>query len=428
MNLYATAQSEGLYSFFDTIRTAMRRAFSFAFILLTIQPNGRAQSSTPVFGTTVVIPSGLRGEIYFLQPNSKRLPGFSSLDPVGTVYTSQLNVTPRQFSQGFPGVTDRIEWFAIDYTGRFWIENPDQYVFALTADDGAKLYIDGRPVIDNDGIHEPQRRTAAVPLSGGIHRIRVSYFQGPRFAIALVLEVKAPDGPFHVFNTDEFRPPANPAEWKYRNADDPDAAAAPVYATDRPVPAKARTAFLAGATALADGNLHVAEKEFGRAVKMDAGYAGAWSCLGDVWDLKAVSEQARAAWERAVAADPGYAPAAVHLSYISLEQHADQEALRVTSAAIAAGVKENPLILFYDAVANAHLGHAEAAEKSARNALRLDSANEVPRAEYLLGMLLADKHDRAEAIEHLRRYLALAPAAPEAADVRKEITELGGSY
>jgi ATP-binding cassette subfamily F protein 3 len=38
-----------------------------------------------VFGTTVVIPSGLRGEIYFLPPNTKKLPGFSSLDPVGTV-------------------------------------------------------------------------------------------------------------------------------------------------------------------------------------------------------------------------------------------------------------------------------------------------------------------------------------------------------
>jgi tetratricopeptide (TPR) repeat protein len=79
-------------------------------------------------------------------------------------------------------------------------------------------------------------------------------------------------------------------------------------------------------------------------------------------------------------------------------------------------------------VANAHLGNREAAEKSARTALRLDSANEVPRAEHLLGMLLAEKHDAPEAVEHLRRYLELAPGASDAAEVQKEIAELGGSY
>jgi tetratricopeptide (TPR) repeat protein len=406
----------------------MQRAFCFAMLLLALQPNGRAQSSEPVFGTTVVIPSGLRGDIYFLPPNTKKLPGFSSLDPVATVYTSQLNVTERQFTEGFPGVTDRIEWFAIDYKGRFWIENPGPYAFALTADDGAKMYIDGRLVIDSDGIHEPQRRTAAVPLNGGIHRIRVSYFQGPRFAIALVLEVRAPNGPFHVFNTDEFKPPANPAEWKYKNPSDPEAAAAPANTAEAPVPMKARKAFLAGVTALADGDLREAQKELDRAVKMDTGYARAWSCLGVVWDLKAVSEEAQAAWEKAVAADPGYAPAAAHLSYMRLAQHEDRDALRVTSAAIAAGATQNPLIYFYDAVANAHLGNRDAAEKSARAAARLDSANEVPRAEHLLGMLLAEKHQTTEAVEHLRRYLALSPGASDAADARKEIAELAGSY
>ncbi len=194
------------------------------------------------------------------------------------------------------------------------------------------------------------------------------------------------------------------------------------------VPRKARKAFLAGAAALADGNLRAAEKELSRAVKMDPAYARAWSCLGVAWDQKAAAEQARAAWEKAVAADPGYAPAAAHLSYMRLVQHQDREALRVTSAAIAAGAKENPLIFFYDAVANAHLGNREAAEKSARAALRLDSANEVPRAEHLLGMLLAEKHDTAEAVEHLRRYLALAPGASDAAEARKEIAELGSCW
>jgi PA14 domain len=125
--------------------------------------------------------------VYHIRPGSKFLPHFQALDPRGVIYTSSLNVPPRSFKEGFPGVTNRFEWFAIDYKGRFWIEKPGTYQFALTSDDGAKLYIDDELVVDNDGLHPPEVKTARFGLSGGIHRIRVSYFQGPREEVALIL-------------------------------------------------------------------------------------------------------------------------------------------------------------------------------------------------------------------------------------------------
>jgi hypothetical protein len=141
------------------------------------------------------------------------------MKPVGTIYTTALNVPTRDFTQGFPGVTKRFEWFAIDYTGRFWIQKPGVYEFNLTSDDGAKLYIDGRESIDNDGQHPPVTRQGRTSLSGGIHRIRVSYFQGPRYQVALVLKVAGPDDKEpRVFSTDEFKPPPHPEDWKYGNA------------------------------------------------------------------------------------------------------------------------------------------------------------------------------------------------------------------
>jgi hypothetical protein len=174
----------------------------------------QAQDS-PTFGTTVVIPSGLRGQIYNIKHRSKQLPKFEKLKPVGTIYTTALNVPTRDFSQGFPGVTKRFEWFAIDYDGKFWIEKPGDYKFSLLSDDGAKLYIDEDVVIDNDGIHSPATVEGSVTLSGGIHHIRVSYFQGPRFQVALVLSVAGPGEAPRVFSTDEFKPPPNPEDWKY---------------------------------------------------------------------------------------------------------------------------------------------------------------------------------------------------------------------
>src|SRR5580704_15930666 len=151
------------------------------------------EEPVPVFGTTVVIPSGLRGLVYYIHHNRTQLPDFEKLKPAGpAIYTSSLNLPPQDFHQGFPGVTKRTEWFAIDYTGRFWIIDPGRYTFALLSDDGAKLYIDNEVVIDNDGQHPPQEKTGAIDLAGGVHGIRVSYFQGPKFQIALVLRIAGP--------------------------------------------------------------------------------------------------------------------------------------------------------------------------------------------------------------------------------------------
>jgi len=168
-----------------------------------------------VFGTTVVIPSGLRGQIYHIHRWSTKLPKFEKLKPLGTIYTSSLDVPPQSFKQGFPGVTGRFEWFAIDYTGRFWIENPGSYTFSLLSDDGSKLYIDDRLVVDNDGVHPPAERLCAVDLAGGIHHIHVSYFQGPRYYVALVLRIAPTGQKLRVFSTDDFKPPANPENWRY---------------------------------------------------------------------------------------------------------------------------------------------------------------------------------------------------------------------
>jgi hypothetical protein len=187
-----------------------------AFIAWAPHAGFAQDQSVPKFGTTVVVPSGLSGSVYHIRPHTARLPNFRKLKAKGTIYTSSLNVPPQDFRQGFPGVTKRLEWFAIDYMGRFWIEKPGVYRFALTSDDGAQLYIDDQLVVDNDGVHPPRTQEGEVELSGGVHRLRVPYFQGPRSAVALVLEVAGPgDEQKRVFSTDEFKPPPNPSTWTF---------------------------------------------------------------------------------------------------------------------------------------------------------------------------------------------------------------------
>lgn len=170
--------------------------------------------SVPTFGTTVVIPSGLRGQVYHIRHNTSHLPKFEKLKPRGTIYSSELNIPTQDFNRGFPGLTNRFEWFAIDYSGRFWISKAAIYEFQLLSDDGARLYIDDQLIVDNDGLHPPEERSGSLQLTRGIHRMRLAYFQGPRFQVALVLKIAGPGEQARVFSTEEFKPPPNPETWQ----------------------------------------------------------------------------------------------------------------------------------------------------------------------------------------------------------------------
>jgi len=202
----------------------MKSLILFAAAVAFAQNPRPPQNEEPVahFGTTVFISGGLRGDIYFLPAETQRLPNFAKLKPVGSIYTSELNVPRHNFEQGFPGVTNRFEWFAIDYKGNFWIDKPGKYLWALLSDDGSKLYIDGHLVIDNDGTHPPKGVGGTCKLKNGEHRIRVSYFQGPRTQVALILAVIPPgDDEFSLFSTEDYLSPEAQAEIRKQNGDAP---------------------------------------------------------------------------------------------------------------------------------------------------------------------------------------------------------------
>jgi hypothetical protein len=129
----------------------------------------------------------LKGDIYYLDEGTPSLPDFAGLTPIGTIYADVLDIPSRSFKSGFPGVTERFEWFAIRYTGAFEISLEGEYAFRLLSDDGSRLIIDGDLIIDNDGQHSPKSVSGAVYLNPSQHSIEVDYFQGPRDAIALQL-------------------------------------------------------------------------------------------------------------------------------------------------------------------------------------------------------------------------------------------------
>jgi tetratricopeptide (TPR) repeat protein len=83
-----------------------------------------------------------------------------------------------------------------------------------------------------------------------------------------------------------------------------------------------------------------------------------------------------------------------------------------------------PSAFYLNAMANLRLGHLDAAEKSAREAIRLDREQRNPRTSYVLGLVLAEKQEYRQAVDFLNTYLRVAPNAADSETVRKQLTRI----
>ena len=67
--------------------------------------------------------------------------------------------------------------FGHSFSGYLQIDKDGTYEFQTSSDDGSRLFIDGFPVVNNDGLHGRQAANGNVPLKMGLHEIRLDYFE-----------------------------------------------------------------------------------------------------------------------------------------------------------------------------------------------------------------------------------------------------------
>ncbi|MCY3023148.1 MAG: PA14 domain-containing protein [Planctomycetota bacterium] len=78
--------------------------------------------------------------------------------------------------EGFNG-TDLVDQFFIRWTGVIKIEKDGKYKFFTNSDDGSKLSIDGKVVVDNDGDHGMEEKEGEVELKAGNHDIKIEFYE-----------------------------------------------------------------------------------------------------------------------------------------------------------------------------------------------------------------------------------------------------------
>ena len=96
-----------------------------------------------------------------------KLPDFDALTPVQTGVVKYFDIRPRE----------RDDNYGFKFTGFVKIPANGRYTFFTTSDDGSRLFIGSKRVVDNDGLHSSQEKTGSIRLKKGLHPITVTFFE-----------------------------------------------------------------------------------------------------------------------------------------------------------------------------------------------------------------------------------------------------------
>jgi hypothetical protein len=102
----------------------------------------------------------------YYEGNFSSLPDFSKINPEKNGQVSNFLINDK----------NREDQFAFSFEGFFAAEKNGNYVFSLNSDDGSRLFINDKLIINNQSANPRRRVTGSVRLSKGQHAVRVEYF------------------------------------------------------------------------------------------------------------------------------------------------------------------------------------------------------------------------------------------------------------
>jgi tetratricopeptide (TPR) repeat protein len=197
-----------------------------------------------------------------------------------------------------------------------------------------------------------------------------------------------------------------------------------VSAISLAAPKDARKAFEKGSDLARRRKLDDAIGNYRKAVDIYPKFAAAWFELGKLQAARGQADAAHQSFDAAVEADPKYLNPYLELSRLALGAKNWRELADVTGNAVKLDPFDYPQQFFFNSVANYNLHDMDAAEKSAREAERLDTGHLYPQVSHLLGVILAQRQDYIGAAGEMRNYLKFAPGAEDAATVRGQLDQL----
>ncbi len=89
----------------------------------------------------------------------------------------QVVASGKAFKIDFKHVKTPEKYFGMRFNTFIRIDEDASYTFFTLSNDGSKLYIDNRLIVDNDGLHGTRQLGGEIHLNKGMHALLVDYFQ-----------------------------------------------------------------------------------------------------------------------------------------------------------------------------------------------------------------------------------------------------------
>jgi len=189
-------------------------------------------------------------------------------------------------------------------------------------------------------------------------------------------------------------------------------------------PKDAKKAYDKAMQALKKDKPDEAQKEFEKAVQVYPQYALAWHQLGNLYDQQHKVDEAKKAYQQAITTDPKYVPPYLSMAMIAMRESNWKDVLSISQRAIDLDPLNYPVAYYFNSVGNYRLNNLQAAEKGARNVEKYDQQHRIPQVHLLLGTILSDTKEYAEAITEYTAFLKLSPDSKEADAIRAKVASL----
>lgn len=131
---------------------------------------------TPVEDLPAAFKPGLLAQFYDYTTALSVIPDLTGRTPEVTRTDPQIAYA--SVSTAWSGLPSTMaDTFASRHTGWLKIDTAGSYTLSINSDDGSRLFLDGAVLINNDGLHGMQERSATVTLTAGHHHLKVEFFE-----------------------------------------------------------------------------------------------------------------------------------------------------------------------------------------------------------------------------------------------------------
>ncbi len=112
--------------------------------------------------------AGVLAEYYYPSASNVAIETLNKMKPVTSTVLSEISM--------YVPAGKKKDRFANKFSAMLDIPKQGKYTFFLNSDDGSRIYIDGKLVVNHDGLHGMSQKKGTISLSPGLHSMILTYF------------------------------------------------------------------------------------------------------------------------------------------------------------------------------------------------------------------------------------------------------------